>query len=130
MTATGFSYSGVATQNLSTNVHLPSSLQVRSSRERNKGIHVKAEGEKRIVVYGLNYRPATPEAFLALPCNHLPIEEYDYYVVTYNPDPAFIERNSVLIIGCEDNTEVSTGQSNFVILNQLHTYLIDSTMQS
>ena len=65
----GFSYRGVASQNSSTNVTLPSSLQVDSVSDRNKGIYVKAEGDKKIVVYGLSYSQDSSDAFLALPCN-------------------------------------------------------------
>ena len=122
--ATGFSYSGVATQNSSTNVTLPSSLQVRndSASERNKGIYVKAEGDKKIVVYGLSYHVFTSDAFLALPCSRLPIDEYEYYAVTYTP----LSQSSILIVACEDNTVVNTGQMTSVTLNQLQTYLISS----
>ena len=124
--ATGFSYSGIATQNSSTNVTLPSRFQVRSSSERNKGIYVKAEGDKKVVVYGLNYRRFTTDAFLALPCNRLPIEEYEYYAVTYHPPTFVVQQSALLIVACEDNTLVNTGQFTSFILNRLQTYLIRS----
>ena len=122
---TGFSYSGVATQNSSTNVTLPNSLMVRNDSERNKGIHVKAEGDKKIVVYGLNYRQGSTDAFLALPCNRLPFGEYEYYAVTYVPLLNF--ESSILIVACEDNTVINTGQLTSITLNRLQTYLINST---
>ena len=124
--ATGFSYSGKATRNPSTNVTLPNSLQVRTVSERNKGIYVKAEGDRKITVYGLNYERSTSDAFLALPCNHLPIDEYEYLILTYSS--AYMEHLSgILIVACEDNTVVNNGQSTFVILNRLQTYLIRNT---
>ena len=120
--ATGFNYSGIATHNSSTNVTLPNSLQVidAGTSERNKGIYVKAEGDRKIVVYGLNYMMFTTDAFLALPCSRLPIDEYEYYVVTYSTGA------TILIVVCEDNTVVNTGQSTFITLNRLQTYLIRS----
>ena len=67
VTATGFSYySGTATQNSSTLVNLPNSLQVRDSSERDKGVYVKAEGDRKIVVHALNTYSFTSDAFLAL----------------------------------------------------------------
>ena len=123
--ATGFSYSGIATRNSSTSVTLPNSLQVRDVSERNKGIYIKAEGDRKITVYGLNYRTATTDAFLALPCKYLPIDEYEYYAVTY-PLSSTDFLSTILIVACEDNTVVNTGQSTFVTLNRLQTYLIRS----
>ena len=124
--ATGFNFSGVATPNSSTNVALPRSLQVDSGSDRNKGIHVKAEGNKRITVYGLNYGLHTSDAFLALPCNRLPIDEYEYYAVTYQP--LVPHPSTILIVACEDNTEVSTGPSSSVTLNRLETYMMSSIL--
>ena len=115
---TGFHYSGIATHNSSTNVTLPSSLQVSDDSERNKGIYVKAEGDKKIVVYGLNYHEFTTDAFLALPCSRLPVDEYEYYAATIG---------MILIVACEDNTEIDAGLSNIVTLNRLQTYLVTST---
>ena len=126
--ATGFSYSGIATQNSSTNVTLPSSLQVTTVSETlgNKGIYVKAEGDRKIVVYGLSYQAFTTDAFLALPCNRLPIDEYEYYAVTY-PTSFTQFPSAILIVACEDSTVVNTGQSSSITLNRLQTYLITST---
>ena len=125
--ATGFSYSGIATQNSSTNVTLPSNLQVVNASESDKGIYVKAEGDRKIVVYGLSYKDRTTDAFLALPCNHLPINEYEYYAVAHYSNPGFIQESAILIVACEDNTVISTAPSTFVTLNRLQTYLIRSS---
>ena len=54
VTANGFSFTGTTTSNSSTMVNLPSTLQILSNTERNKGIYVKAEGESKIVLYGLS----------------------------------------------------------------------------
>ena len=126
VSAAGFNFSGVAKSSSSTNVTLPASLQVRSVSERDKGIHVKAEGDKKLVVYGLNYEDTTTDAFLALPCNRLPVDEYEYYAVTYPPIPIRQKQSTILIVGCEDNTVVDTGQLTSITLNRLQTYLISS----
>ena len=84
VTANGFNFTGTAFNNSSTEVSIPSTFQVRSNRERNKGIYVKAEGDSKIVVYGLSYYVGgTSDAFLALPCSNLEVEEYEYYAMTY-----------------------------------------------
>ena len=121
-TLMGFSFTGVATNNVTTRVTLPSDIQVfsESITERNKGIRVKAEEERRIIVYGLNFHPASSDAFLALPCDQLPVAEYEYYAISYG------SRSRVLLVGCSDDTTVTTPSSTFT-LNQLETYLIESS---
>ena len=106
---------------------LPNSLQVRSSRERNKGIYVKAEGDKKIVVYGMNYHMFTTDVFLALPCNYLPIDEYEYYAVTYHPPTSRVQQSALLKYCCM--LRHNTGQSTFITLNLLQTYLIRSATE-
>ena len=54
-TLRGFNFTGNATPNETTTVEIPNTFQVESSSERDKGIRISA-GDKRIVVYGLNYR--------------------------------------------------------------------------
>ena len=123
ITASGFRFSGVATSNTSTRVILPSTLEVQSITDREKGIHVKAEGEHKIVVYGLSYAQATSDAFLALPCNSLAVEEYEYYSVAYT---VILDLESLLlIVACEDNTLLSTPNGT-ITLNRLQTYQIES----
>lgn len=117
VTANGYSFDGVATSNSSTIVELPRILEVRSSAERNKGIYIKAEGESEIVVYGLLYGPFTTDAYLALPCSTLAVDEYEYFTMTY-PDTG-----DILMVGCEDNTLVTTPSGTFTV-NRLETYYL------
>ena len=123
VTASGFSFTGMAMDSSTTVVDLPSTLQVASTSERSKGIHIKAEGERKIVVYGLMYHEFITDAYLALPCSNLAVDEYEYYSITY-PSPNW--RSHVLLVGCEDNTVITTPSTTF-ILNRLETYLITST---
>ena len=122
--ATGFSFTGSATNHSTTIVTLPTSLEVSSNTERNKGIYVKAEGERKIVVYGISYKVATTDAFLALPCSYLAVDNYEYYGVTY-PISHGILMGDILLVGCEDQTLVTTPTATFT-LNRLETYLISS----
>ena len=125
VTANGFSFTGTAFNDSSTDVSIPSTFQVKSNSERNKGIYVKAERENKIVVYGLSYEMHTSDAFLALPCSNFAGEESEYYAMTY-PDTRPEFTSDVLIVGCEDNTLVTT-PSNTITLNRLETYLIQSS---
>ena len=115
VTASGFNFRGIATNNSTTLVSLPNTLQVTSTAERNKGIYIKAEGERKIMVYGLSYRRTTTDAYLALPCSSLAVDEYEYYGMTY-PDPRF--SSDILLVGCEDNTVITTPSTTFT-LNKL-----------
>ena len=119
-TLTGFNFDGTATRQSTTTVILPSALQVQSNTQRNKGIHIKAEENKRIVVYGLNYQQFTSDAFLALPCERSAVDQYEYYALTYH---ASTLPSNILIVACEDNTTVTT-PSTTVTLNRQQTYLI------
>jgi len=119
-TLTGFSFNGTATRQSTTTVLLPSTLQVQSNTERNKGIYIKAEENKKIVLYGLNYQQFTSDAFLALPCERSTVDQYEYYALTYH---ANIWASNILIIACEDNTTITT-PSITVTLNKQQTYLI------
>ena len=125
VTANGFNFTGTAFNNASTEVSIPSTFQVESNIEQNKGIYVKAEGKSKIVVYGLSYHMYTSDAFLALPWSNLAVEEYEYYAMTY-PSRFSGHTSDVLIVGCEDNTLVTT-PSNTITLNRLETYLIQSS---
>ena len=122
-TLTGFNFNGTATRQSTTTVLLPSSLQVQTNTERNKGIYIKAEENKRIVVYGLNYRQFTSDAFLALPCERSAVDQYEYYALTYHASSL---PSNILIVACEDNTTVTT-PSTTVTLNRQQTYLIKDT---
>ena len=123
--ARGFNFSGVAANHSTSVVDIPHTFQVQSNSttERNKGIRVKAEGDGKLTVYGFsNWYRHTSDAFLALPCSHLAVDEYEYYGITY-PGPYFA--SDILLVGCEDNTTITT-PSTTIMLNHLETYLISS----
>ena len=128
-TLMGFSFTGVATNNATTRVTLPSNFQVftNSISERNKGIRVRAEEDRKIVVYGLNFQQVSSDAFVALPCNRLPFTEYEYYVISYLP-LHFIFPSTYLLVGCEDDTTITTPSSTLTI-NQMETYAMESLIK-
>ena len=88
-TLRGFSFTGFAFNNETLSVEIPNTFQVFSSTERDKGIRVRADGQSSIVVYGLNYDMFTSDAFLALPCDRLPVDQYEYYGVSYSAESHF-----------------------------------------
>jgi hypothetical protein len=106
-------------------VTLPTSLEVGDSTQRNKGIYVKAEGERKIVVYGISYQQYTTDAFLALPCSNLAVDTYEYYAISYPFARLSQYPGNILLVGCEDQTQVTTSTSTFT-LNRLETYLVSS----
>ena len=92
-----------------------------STTERNKGIRVSAENQNSLVVHGLNYNiHATVDGFLALPCNHLPVEQYEYYGLSYASITGLLS-----IVGCEDNMHLQIGE-NSTELNRMETYFWES----
>ena len=124
-TLRGFNFTGVATNNETLEVVMPNTYHVFTSSERDKGIQITAENQSKIVVYGVNYHNTTTDAFLALPCHHLPVKYYEYFGISYTN--IYSGRyNYLLVVGCEDNTTVQIG-SDVVELNRMETYYWQST---
>ena len=95
-------------------------LKYSAVSERNKGIRVSAGG-KQIVVSGLNFQNFSSEAYLALPCSRLPVDQYEYYAISTE---FTFSGHQLLLVGCEDNTTINFA-SNTVILNQMEMYLYE-----
>ena len=103
--STGQIYSGTATNSLAINVTLLSSFIVLDNTIRDKGVLVHAtDASKELTVHGINYRPKTADGFVVLPCFDFQEQNYTYYAVS-----TYFSRTSsqVLLIGCENNTEIS-----------------------
>ena len=79
-----------------------------SNSENDKGLSVTAEGQSNIVVYGLSYHVFTSDAFLALPCDRLPVNEYEYFAISYERLFATL-LSHIVIVGCENDTIVQIG---------------------
>ena len=131
ISAVRFSFTGVATSTSSTQVSIPTTLEVEDSNDRDKGIRIKAEGDKIIGVYGLSYSRFSSDAFLALPCSNLPGDMYEYFAVTYTVLMTQFANYSalILIVACENDTRVTIDtptQSLDEVLQQQQTYQIAS----
>ena len=109
--------SGVATPGVITYVNIPIGFIVFDSTDPDntadslfKGIRIKAEGDRRIVVYGQNEEVASNDAYLALPIVSRPAgSSYEYIAASILGDPgtAAQDKDSVaLIIGTENDTEI------------------------
>ena len=125
-TSRRFSFTGFATNNETLEVVIPSSFQLLSSSERDKGIRVTAANQSNIVVYGVNYRYHTSDGFLALPCQRLPVAYYEYFGLSYTKTRSTYY-NYLLFVACEDNTWVRVG-SDIIRLNSMETYFWQSRL--
>ena len=75
-----------------------------------KGIHIKAEGKRRIVVFGQNEEVAYIDAYLALPIISRPAgSSYEYIAASVFGDqgnPQEAKDSVVLIVGTENDTDI------------------------
>ena len=114
-TIAGLFTSGVATPGKITYINIPIGFVVFDSTKDSehtmfKGIHIKAEDNKRIIVFGQHEEIASNDAYLALPVISLPTgRSYEYIAASILGDSGTIAQNKdsvVLIIGTENNTEI------------------------
>ena len=86
-------------------------VRVSDGEMRDKGIHVKAEGNKKISVYGLNDEDVSTDAFLALPCvsyDEQAPTSFKYYIFSGDVEgTSELLASRFLIVPCEDNTSVT-----------------------
>ena len=121
---------------------------------RDKGVWVCAtDASRTLTVHGMNYVSNTADGFVALPCYDYQIQNFTYYAVSthFNRTSEGLI-SQVLLIGCEDNTEltitptqtieipsdlvrgssssvtVTSGGSYTITLNRLQTFLFYSTL--
>ena len=87
----------------------------------NQGIHIKAETDKKVSVYGILINSPGGDAYTAFPCSRIEgVQEYEYYAITYD---GIGGESTVLFVGCEDNTSVTIDNSMTLTLDRLQTYL-------
>ena len=106
-------------------MEIPNTFQVFRNTERDKGIRVTANSS--IFVYGMNFKTVSTDAFLALPCAHLPVENYEYFGVSYYGIESDNALNHFVIVGSEDNTSVQIGSNPELTLHTMETYLWEDT---
>ena len=112
----GLLASGVATPGEITYVDIPLGFVVFDSTVDNdddtrfKGIRIKAEGDRRVVVFGQHEEVASNDAYLGLPVISLPTgRSYEYIAASIHGDGGTVAqaKDSVaLIIGTENDTEI------------------------
>ena len=77
---------------------------------RFKGIHIKAEDNRRIVVFGQNEQVASNDAYLALPLISRPAgSSYEYIAASVRGDAGTAQQakdSVILVIGTENDTEI------------------------
>ncbi len=105
----------------STRVNVPSSFTVLSVNERNKGILIEADGN--VNLYGLSLYFSSADAYLALPCTIMAVDEYEYYGISY--DTSYYYPSAILLVACENETVVKFNSST-ITLNSMETYQIES----
>ena len=127
-------------------LNLPSSIQVSSYNDQDKGIHLTASSDK-ITVIGQNLRSATSDSYFALPIIKLDSAKYVYYGISVPRTVVHsnLYDSSILIVGTENNTilkltttqSVSTAVGNTItnvlpgreysfVINRLQTFYIGS----
>ena len=100
----GYHYNGTVTANNEDIVDLPSSVEVLSHYDQNKGIYLKTSSDRATVI-GKNVKKGTSDFFFGLPSASLCVPQYIYYGMSV--PKLRLSRNfysSVLIVGTEDNT--------------------------
>ena len=107
-------YSGMVCPNSVTYISTDLDLIVSESApvtlsERYKGIRIKVEGDKKLVVFGQHEELGSNDAYVALPVFRLPFmrEKLEYVLVSVYGDTIKMKDSVGLIIGTEDNTEVT-----------------------
>ena len=75
-----------------------------------KGIHIKAEDNRRIVVFGQNEEVASSDAYLALPLISRPAgSSYEYIAASVRGDAGTAQQakdSVILVIGTENDTQI------------------------
>ena len=115
-TSFGLLASGVATAGEITYVNIPLRYVVFNSTVDNvndtpfKGIRIKAEDDRKIIVFGQHEEVASNDAYLALPVISLPVgRSYEYIAASILGDSGTVSqaKDSVaLIIGTKNDTEI------------------------
>ena len=118
-----FTYDGTVTSDSVTIVDIPQQYQIEITELgiTNQGIHIKAEMDRKVSVYGITTQPGSADAFTAFSCSRVAgIQEYEYYAIMYDGVGG---NSSVVFVGCEDNTTITIDNSVEITLDRLQTYL-------
>lgn len=103
-------YSGTAHNNSVTDIALSRSYIVSNVAERRKVLQIQVtDASKTILAYGMNHQSNAADGFLVLPCTKYRVENYTYFTVStlFGNRTSTRLSSEVLLVGCEDNTEVT-----------------------
>ncbi len=109
----------------STTVSIPSNFEVLSVNERNKGILFEADGN--VNVFGVSYGQFSADAYLALPCIAMAVDEYEYYGISYDVLTSNYP-SVILVVACENKTVVKFDSST-ITLNSMETYVVVTSQE-
>ncbi len=74
--------------------------------------------------YGLSFNSGgSADAYLALPCSKMAVDEYEYYGISYDTLSSY--PSVILLVACENETVVKFNSST-ITLDSMETYLIES----
>ena len=121
----GYYHNGTISPGDEVILNLPSSVEVLSYNDQDKGIYLIASSDK-VTVIGQNLERYTSDSFLALPTIEL-VDEYVYYGVSVPRTVVHssLTDSSILIVGTENNTmmKLTTTQSVNVAVGNTVTYI-------
>ena len=100
----GVHQNGTVTNDNEAIIQLPSTAEVRSHNEQNKGIYMKTSSDSVTVIgYNLYHGGSSADTYLVLPIIKLSVTMYVYFGITALR-VNYHTQNVVLIVGTEDNT--------------------------
>ena len=142
----GFHQNGTVTADNEAIVSFPSTAEVTSHIDQNKGIHLKTNSSN-VTVIGQNILSGTDDTFLAQPTLKLSVSKYVYYGISVPRTIVHREllHSTVLLVGTEDNTimtltvtqsvaigvgattsDLTPGRQYSFVINRLQTVYIES----
>ena len=142
----GFYQNGTVTADNETIISFPSTVEVTSHTDQNKGIYLKTNSNS-VTVIGQNIMSGTDGTFLAQPTVKLSVSKYVYYGISVPRTIVHTElrHSSVLLVGTEDNTimtlivtqsvtigvgatttDLTPGRQYSFVINRLQTVYIES----
>ncbi len=72
----------------------------------------------------MSFEQFTADAYLALPCTVMAVDEYEYYGISFDVLASSLP-GVILVVACENETVVKFDSST-ILLNSMETYLIAS----
>ena len=109
-TSGGVIHEGTTTSSSPTAVSIDNTLQVANSQytNRNKGLYIYSTGSESIYVLVKNFITfVNLGAYLAYPCIRFETDAAYEYVVVSADDPEDVLRSQFLLVGCENDTEIT-----------------------